>query len=111
MRRISIVLGALALSLLLTSGAAHALELDEAKQAGLVGETMEGYLGAVADSPGPEVVALVNEINAKRRAEYRRIAEEHGIELEQVEVLAAKKAIEKTPPGGWIRIDGSWRRK
>jgi len=105
-------LGALLLMLLMGIGApAHALELDQAKRDGLVGETMEGYLAAVADRPSAEVARLVEEINARRRAEYRRIAEQNGIELAQVEALAAKKAIEKTDPGHWVRVDGAWRRK
>jgi len=104
--------GALLAMLLLCAGAAaHALDLDQAKREGLVGETMAGYLAAVADRPSAEVAGLVEEINSRRRAEYRRIAERNGIELAQVEALAAKKAIEKTEPGHWVRVNGQWRRK
>lgn len=99
------------LLLLGAAGAAQAVELDEAKRAGLVGETLEGYLAVVDGSPSPEVAALVTEINARRRAEYERIARDNGIDLEQVEALAAKKAIEKTRPGGWVRVNGTWRQK
>lgn len=106
------------LALLLVAGAglsaaaaAADLDLDGAKRQGLVGETMEGYLAAVNDPPAPAVAALVSDINAKRRAEYQRIARDNGIELSQVEVLAAKKAIEKTAAGGWVRVNGTWRRK
>ncbi|MEQ8858085.1 MAG: YdbL family protein [Pseudomonadales bacterium] len=91
--------------------AAQALDLDDAKAQGLVGETLEGYLAAVNDRPAPAVAALVGDINAKRRVEYQRIARDNGIDLAQVEALAAKKAIEKTRPGGWVRVDGSWRQK
>lgn len=106
-----VLLAAGALLVLLGAAAAHASELDEAKRAGLVGETMEGYVAAVADVPKPEVQALVTDINAKRRAEYQRIARDNGLELSQVEALAAKKAIDKTAAGGWVRVDGEWRRK
>lgn len=99
------------LLLLFAAGGVHALELDEAKSAGLVGETMEGYLAAVDSSPSSDVAALVKEVNARRRAEYERIAHENGIELTKVEALAAKKAIEKTRPGGWVRVNGTWRQK
>lgn len=97
--------------LLGAAGAVHAIDLDEAKRAGLVGETMEGYLAAVAATPAPEVAALVDEVNAKRRAEYQRIARQNDLELDQVEALAAKKAIDKTAPGGWVRLNGDWRQK
>ena len=102
----------LLLALLLTAGsAAHAIDLDQAKREGLVGETLEGYVGIVVDDAPVAVKAMVEEVNNKRRAEYRRIAEENDIEVEQVEALAAKKAIEKTRPGDWVRVNGDWRQK
>ncbi|GIX31760.1 MAG: hypothetical protein KatS3mg124_2232 [Porticoccaceae bacterium] len=88
---------------------AGALDLDEAKREGLVGETDSGYLAARVERP--EVAALVAEINAERRREYERIARENGISLAAVEQLAARKAIERTPAGHYVRIGGQWRRK
>ncbi len=114
MASVFISLRILMLALLLgTAGAwaAPGLDLDGTKAQGLVGETVEGYLAAVNDPPAPAVAALVADINAKRLAEYQRIARENGLELAQVELLAAKKAIEKTRPGGWVRVNGSWRQK
>lgn len=99
------------LLLLFTAGSVHAIELGEAKSAGLVGETLEGYLAAVNSSPSAEVAALVEDVNAKRRAEYERIAKANDIDVAEVEALAAKKAIDKTGPGGWVRVNGSWRQK
>ncbi len=87
------------------------LGLDDAKREGLVGETTEGYVAAVDDSPSAAVKALVEEVNARRRSEYLRIAKDNGLELPQVEALAAKKAIDKTRPGDWVRLNGDWRRK
>lgn len=108
----SLALRALGLAALLCLGAAaHAIDLDAAKTSGLVGETTEGYVDLVNPSAPAEVRALVDDVNARRRAEYERIARENGITREQVEVLAAKKAIEKTPAGGWVRVDGVWRTK
>jgi uncharacterized protein len=98
-------------ALLMLGVGAHAIELDEAKRTGLVGETAEGYLGVVNPAAPGEVRALVDDINARRRAEYQRIARDNGISLEQVELLAAGKAIDRTPKGGWVRIDGTWRLK
>jgi uncharacterized protein YdbL (DUF1318 family) len=92
--------------------AAFALELDEAKANGLVGEDATGYLAAVADKPSADVAALVNDVNAKRRAEYQRIAQQNSLTLQQVEQIAAKKAIDKTPAGQYVRLPGEgWRRK
>ncbi|WP_328188097.1 YdbL family protein [Marinobacter sp. OP 3.4] len=83
--------------------------LDEAKSQGLVGEMPTGYLGVV--SPGGDAAEIVEAINDARRAEYARIAEKHGIAVSEVEAVAGKKAIEKTPSGEYIQVDGRWVRK
>jgi uncharacterized protein len=98
--------------LLLVPLTAWALTLDEAKQAGLVGEDASGYIAAVSTKPSKEVKALVDDINARRRAEYERIAAANGISVEDVEKLAGKKAIEKSPDGDYVRLPGEdWRKK
>jgi len=88
------------------------LSLADAKQQGLVGEQYDGYLAAVASAPAPAVRALVSDINAKRRAEYERIAQTNNLALADVEALAGKKAIEKTAGGGYVKLQGQdWQRK
>jgi len=57
------------------------------------------------------VQQLVNTINAKRRQHYTEIAKRNNTSLQAVEHLAGKKAIEKTPAGQYIKINGSWTRK
>lgn len=97
-------------TLLLTTPFVCAITLHAAKDAGLVGETAEGYLAAVGD-PSPDVRGLIESINAKRRAEYQAISIRTGADLLAVEVLAGKKAISKTPPGQYIRLGGKWQKK
>ena len=98
-----------ALAAMLVVVSAFALDLSSAKSLGLVGETESGYLAKV--SGDGEVTALVNEINAKRKAQYQNIARENGISLSNVELLAGKKAIEKTPAGQYVQVAGSWLKK
>lgn len=86
-----------------------ALDLDEAKSQGLVGETLSGYLEVV--SGNGEAAALVADINAKRKAQYQNIATKNKISLTDVELLAGKKAIEKTPTGQFVKIGGNWKKK
>lgn len=97
------------LSALLFCHTAFALELDDAKQNGLVGEQENGYLGAVVDRA--DVMALIGEINVKRKAKYIELANKNNITLEQVEKLAAKKAFEKTSSGHYLKHDGEWVKK
>lgn len=100
----SFSLSALALDL---TGAMTAL--PAAKASGQLGEQTDGYLGVV--QPGGQASEIARLINQARRAEYQKLARQNGIQLRDVEALAGKKAVEKTPPGQFIRLDGQWRRK
>jgi uncharacterized protein YdbL (DUF1318 family) len=102
--------GATCLSLLFFTVSAWALGLGEAKSRGLVGETPGGYLRAVS-SPSAEVKQLVSRINAERRKVYQGIAKKRGTSLKNVEALAGKKAIDKSAPGEYVFVGGSWRKK
>ncbi|MGM0769126.1 MAG: YdbL family protein [Pseudomonadota bacterium] len=95
---------------------AFAMELDEAKgklesvkQQGLAGETPTGYLDVVRS--GGEAREVVEAINRARREEYTRIAEKHDIPVTQVETVAGQKAIEKTPSGQFVLVEGQWVKK
>jgi len=89
-----------------------AIDLQAAKLQGLVGEQPNGYLGSVKGKPSPDVVALVNEINSARKQEYQSIAQRNNTQLDVIEKLAGKKAIEKTPSGQFIRLpSGEWIKK
>ena len=88
------------------------MSLDAAKSQGLVGEDSSGYLAAVTSVPSADVEQLVASINQKRRAQYEKIAQANSIDVAAVEQLAAKKAIEKTQPGHYVRLPGGdWKRK
>ncbi|MEE2890947.1 MAG: YdbL family protein [Pseudomonadota bacterium] len=91
---------------------AFADDLDDAKVAGLVGESATGYLALVSPPGDAATRALIENINARRKARYREIAADNGIDLEAVEMLAGQKAIDRTPAGQFIRAtSGAWRRK
>ncbi len=87
-----------------------ALDLQTAKSQGLVGETMNGYLGPV-NPTNSEATELVQTINSKRKAKYKEIAQHRKTSLQAVEHLAGKKAIEKTPKGQYVLIKGQWKKK
>ena len=83
--------------------------LGTAKAAGLLGEKPDGYLGVVESRGDAEAIA--SQINQARRAEYHRVAKQNGVSVGDVEAIAGKKAIEKTPPGQIIQLNGNWVRK
>ena len=101
---------ALCMALFMGASAAFAVDLESAKADGLVGERADGYLGAVKGSVSAEVQALIDDINGKRNAEFKRIAKQYNLTLHDVELMAGKKAIDKTVDGNWVFID-SWQRK
>lgn len=101
---------------LLMSSPVWAMSLNEAmsalpaaKSAGLVGEQPDGYLGVVSASGNGGDIA--RQINQARRQEYQRLAQENGIQLRDVESIAGKKALERTPAGHYILLNDVWMKK
>ena len=110
MRMVSLLLA------LLVSAPVLALSLNEAmsalpaaKAAGQLGEQPDGYLGVV--SPAGNAAAIARQINDARRQEYQRLAGENNIQLRDVESMAGKKALERTPDGQYIMLNGVWMKK
>ena len=96
--------------LMFSAQAVFAIDLQTAKSQGLIGETTAGYLEAV-NQPTAEVKALINDINAQRKQKFKDIAKRNNTSLEAVEQLAGKKAIEKSRPGSYVKVGGSWQQK
>jgi uncharacterized protein len=89
-----------------------AAPLDDAKAAGLIGERPDGFVAAVQPSPPPDIAAIVQQINAKRRAAYEKIAAEENVSAEQVGALAAEKIKRQAPAGQYfMSSDGTWAPK
>lgn len=105
-----ILTGMAALAAVLAAGPARAQTLDQAKAAGLVGEMPNGYVGAVQG--GAEVQALVDSVNAQRRAAYQDVARRTGAPLAAVEQEAGAKLIARAPAGQFVlNASGQWVRK
>ncbi len=96
---------------LLVSLSSWALDLDGAKQMGLVGEQTNGYLGLVA-SGNSEAAALVVEINQQRKAKYQEIAAKQNTTLANIEKIAGDKLTQKAASAGhyYQSATGSWNR-
>lgn len=63
-----------ALALVLFSAQAQALTLNEARQQGRVGETLNGYLEPLRQDK--ETLELVKQINAARSDSYQQLADD-----------------------------------
>lgn len=99
-----------AISTFMAASAAFAMDLDQARSAGLVGEKMDGYVAAIQNTP--DIGVLVADINAKRQQEYARISREKGQPIDVVSKLAAGQIITRLPAGASYQMpDGTWRKR
>ena len=98
----------LTLLLVLLSFPAMAMDLQGARAKGIVGEKLDGYVQALE----PSAQGLVDEVNAKRRAEYARISKENGQPIDVVARIAAEQIIGGLPAGAKYQdTNGNWKTK
>ncbi len=108
--RLPALLFVLAAAVLLAAPA-QAIDLNQAKREGIVGERPDGLLGVVRGGD-EEVRRLVEQINARRLEEYRRIAERTDATLAAVQVIAGRRLIDEAPSGTYVLLpDGGWTQK
>lgn len=104
------LLSAAALVLSLAALPAFAADLHTARTQGLVGEKLDGYVAAIQNTP--EIQALVNDVNAKRRDEYNRISKANGQTPDVVGKLAAEEIYKKLQPGSpYQGPGGGWQKR
>ncbi|MCQ1056947.1 YdbL family protein [Photobacterium sp. DNB23_23_1] len=91
---------------------AFALNLQQAKDQGLVGEANTGLIAPITARPSQEVRSLVAEVNKRRTNTFKRISVSHGLTVKEVGHIAHKKAIEKTSSGNYYQdSSGQWIKK
>ena len=60
----------------------------------------------------PTDLALIQRVNAGRRASYLALAKQEGVPPAQIEKAAGASRLEDAPPGEWVRTpDGDWIEK
>lgn len=95
------------------AGSAYAQGRDPvyaaAREAGQVGEKMDGYLGIVG-SGTPQLRAVVDDLNIKRRAVYSQKAQAQHATIEEYAFTSGCLLIAQTKPGEKYQApDGSWQ--
>jgi uncharacterized protein YdbL (DUF1318 family) len=102
-------LGTLALTGVQIAAQARDPAYAAARAAGQVGEKMDGYLGIVGTAT-PQLRALVDDINIKRRANYTERAQAQHATVEQYALTQGCILIARTVPGEKYQApDGSWQ--
>jgi len=110
-RRIALAAGAASLALGGFAGAAWAQRdpaYEAARAAGQIGEKMDGYLGVVGAS-SPNLRAMVDDLNIKRKAVYAQKAQAQHATVEEYAFTSGCLLISQTKPGERYQApDGSW---
>jgi uncharacterized protein len=86
---------------LLLCGQAFALTLGEAKQQGLVGETLSGYLAPVKQDA--QSIEFATRINDARKQQYQQVAQDNQVTTDDVAKLAGQKLVARAGKGEWVR--------
>ena len=88
-------------------------KLVDQKQAGVIGETYQGYIDLVDDkSKDKDAKALVDDENKDRKELYKLIADREGTTADVVAQRNAKRVFEKAKPGEYLKgEDGKWKKK
>lgn len=95
---------------LMLCASAFAMSLQDAKSQGYLGEQLNGYLGQVKSNPA--AASVMQEVNAKRKAQYQKIAKQNGVSLTFVEQQVGAKAIAAAKTGEYIQnAQGKWVKK
>ena len=84
---------------------------QSAREAGRIGEKMDGYL-AVVSGGDAQLRALVDDLNIKRRANYAQRAQSQNATLEEYAFTQGCVLISRTAPGEMYQApDGSWQQR
>ena len=84
------------ITVLLLTTSVYAEPLASAKAYGKACEQTDGYLRDTL-SADRNSMALVKNVNAKRKEKYTKIATKKGVEVDQIAKRAAQKLINKAP--------------
>ena len=105
---LAMILAAPLLLATLSSGPAQAQSLGDLRKSGAIGERFDGF----AEARESSARGAADSVNAKRRAEYAKVAASKGISVDQVGRIFGQKIIGKLPKGAWYLPEGgSWQRK
>lgn len=110
--KVSVMIAIAAASLALPAAAAqNPATIHAARQAGVIGERYDGYMGIVG-TPSAEVRRQVSAVNLRRRNLYISLASRRRVNPQVVGIATACELIAGLAPGQFYQLgDGVWRRR
>ena len=111
MTRLLLIVTAVASAAAAVPAAGQTPAVNAARQAGIVGERFDGFLG-IAATPQPAVRSQVATINIRRRALYNNLAISRGVAPYEVGITAGCQLLARVQVGqAYMLADGRWRRR
>jgi len=108
----SIWVGIAAACLALPAAAQNPAVVGSARQAGVIGERYDGYMGVVATAAPAEVRRQVSAVNLRRRNLYIALAARRNVDAGVVGIATACELIPRLGSGEFYMLgDGVWRRR
>ena len=102
---------ALAIAAAVGPAAAQTPLVNAARQAGIVGERFDGYLG-IAGPASPALRSQVAAINIRRRSLYSNLAASRQVSPQEVGITAGCQLLMRVQMGeAYMLADGTWRRR
>ena len=101
----------LAAIVLAAPASAQTTALNAARQAGMIGERFDGYMGYAA-APSAMLRSQVETINIRRRALYANLAARKGVSPQEVGLTAGCQLLARVRVGEvYLLAEGGWRRR
>jgi len=89
---------------------ARADEFDDLRASGVIAERFDGFVMLKDPGNGPQ--AVVDKVNAERKAIYADRAKQQGVAADQVGQVYAAQIMSAAPSGTWfLGADGNFARK
>ena len=109
--RLGILLAVAAAAIAAPAAGQNASAVAAAKQAGMIGERYDGYVGFVA-SPSAEVRRHAGAVNLRRRNLYIELATRRNVTAQVVGIATACEILPRVRVGEFYMLaDGIWRKR
>lgn len=109
--RLLLLLAAASVAAATVPAAAQTPMVDAARQAGVIGERYDGYIGLVGTA-SQALRSQVSTINIRRRALYSNLAASRGVSPQEVGITAGCQLFARVQVGqAYLLADGMWRRR
>ncbi|MEO1014212.1 MAG: YdbL family protein [Pseudomonadota bacterium] len=94
------------------SASAASAAIESAKRQCVIGERLDGYLGAVRGQRLDAALKReVDSVNMRRKAAYSDLARQRGVTIETAAAVTAERLIERAPSGQCVQNNaGAWVR-